>query len=69
MNLQQILDELKNVKEQAMNDDDITKDSIIEAITDIIHDVEGNDGMDLTMEYDDEFEESFESVDFTQLEI
>ena len=32
MNLQQILDELKNIKEQAMNDDDITKDSIIEAI-------------------------------------
>ena len=39
MNIQQIIDELKNIKEQAINDDEITKTSIIEAITDIIHDV------------------------------
>jgi len=66
MNLQQILDELKNVKEQAMNDDDITKDSIIEAITDIIHDAEGTE---YDFNQDEDFYETFEETDFTKLEI
>ena len=48
---------------------DIDADAIIEALTDIIHDTEGNDGLDLTMEYDDEYHDNFESVDFTQLDV
>ena len=46
MTLQEILDELKNIKEQSINQDNITKDSLIEAISDLIHDIEGNDGLD-----------------------
>ena len=71
MTKQEIIEQLKNIKDQYLNDSskDINSDDIIEAITDIIHDVEGNDGMDMTLEYDDEYEESFESVDFTQLDV
>ena len=70
MSKQEIIEQLKNIKDQYLNDSskDINSDDIIEAITDIIHDVEGNDGMDMTLEYDDEYEERFESVDFTQLD-
>ncbi len=71
MSKQEIIEQLKNIKDQYLNDSskEIDADDIIEAITDIIHDVEGNDGLDFTQEYDDEFEESFESVDFTQLDV
>ena len=71
MSKQDIIEQLKNIKDQWANDSkgEIDADVIIEAITDIIHDTEGNDGLDLTMEYDDEYEDSFESVDFTQLDV
>ena len=66
-----MIEQLKNIKDQYLNDSkgEIDADDIIEAITDIIHDTEGNDGLDFTMEYDDEYDESFESVDFTQLNV
>ena len=67
MNLQGVIDELKNIKEQATNDDEITKGSIINAITDIIHDVEGWED-DFMME-DTNFDDNFSRVDFTQLEV
>ena len=71
MTKQELIEQLKNIKDQYLNDSkgEIDADDIIEAITDIIHDTEGNDGLDFTMEYDDEYEESFESVDFTQLDV
>ena len=71
MSKQEIIEQLKNIKDQYLNDskNEITADDIIEALTDVIHDVEGNDGLDFNMEYDDEYDESFESVDFTQLEV
>ena len=71
MTKQEIIEQLKNIKDQYLNDSkgEISADSIIEAITDIIHDVEGNDGIDFNMEYDDEYDESFENVDFTKLKI
>ena len=71
MSKQDIIEQLKNIKDQWANDSkgEIEADVIIEAITDIIHDTEGNDGLDMTMEYDDEYEDSFESVDFTQLDV
>ena len=71
MTKQDIIEQLKNIKDQYLNDSsgEIDADAIVEAITDIIHDTEGNDGLDLTMEYDDEYEDSFESVDFTQLDV
>jgi hypothetical protein len=71
MTKQELIEQLKNIKDQYLNDSkgEIDADAIIEAITDIIHDTEGNDGLDFTMEYDDEYEENFESVDFTQLDV
>ena len=71
MSKQEIIEQLKNIKDQWANDTkgEIDADVIIEALTDIIHDTEGNDGMDFTETYDDAHYDSFENVDFTQLEI
>ena len=71
MSKQEIIEQLKNIKDQFLNDsmNELSADDLIEAITDIIHDTEGNDGLDFTMEYDDEYDEGFESVDFTQLDV
>ena len=70
MSKQEIIEQLKNIKDQWANDTkgEINADVIIEALTDIIHDTEGNDGMDFTEEYDEHYD-SFENVDFTTLEV
>ena len=67
----EIIEQLKNIKDQWANDSkgEIDADVIIDAITDIIHDTEGNDGLDFTNEYDDEYHDSFENIDFTALEV
>ena len=65
MTLQDVIDELKNIKEQATNDEDIGKNSILEAITDIIRDASVNEfsfGYD-----DDDHYDSFEETDFSSL--
>ena len=69
MTIQQIIDELKNIKEQSINDNQITKASIIEAITDIIHDVEGTEFDFIDMSEEDDYASSYEEPDFTKLEI
>ena len=71
MSKQEIIEQLKNIKEQYLNDTkgEIDAEVIIEAITDVIHDTEGNDGLDFTEIYDDEHYDSFENVDFTTLEV
>ena len=71
MSKQEIIEQLKNIKEQYLNDtkNEIDAEVIIEAITDVIHDTEGNDGMDFTEIYDDEHYDSFENVDFTALDV
>ena len=71
MSKQEIIEQLKNIKEQYLNDtkNEIDADVIIEALTDIILDTEGNDGLDFTEIYDDEHYDSFENVDFTTLEV
>ena len=71
MSKMEIIEQLKNIKEQYLNDSkgEIDADVIIEALTDIIHDTEGNDGMDFSEQYDDSHYENFENVDFTALEI
>ena len=66
MTIQQLIEELKNIKEQATNDDEIGKNSILEAITDVIHDA-GGDGLDFDMDYDDDHFGSFEETDFSSL--
>ena len=67
MSKQEIIEQLKNIKDQYLNDSsgEINADDIIEAITDVIHDCEGNDGMDWVS---DEYE-TYEEPDFTKLEI
>ncbi len=71
MSKQEIIEQLKNIKDQYLNDSqqELSADDLIEAITDIIHDTEGNDGLDFTNEYDDEYQDSFENIDFTALEV
>ena len=68
MSKQEIIEQLKNIKDQYLNDSsgEINADDIIEAITDVIHDVEGNDGM--SWNSDDEHYASFEETDFSTLE-
>ena len=71
MSKQEIIEQLKNIKDQWANDSkgEINADVIIEALTDVIHYCEGNDGMDFTEVYDDAHYENFENVDFTTLEV
>ena len=65
MTLQHIIEELDNIIEQASCDDDIGKDSILEALTDVVRDAKGND-MDLVFEDLDDFD-SYEETDFSSL--
>ena len=71
MTKEQIIEQLKNIKDQWANDSkgEINADVIIDALTDIIHDTDGNDGMDFSEVYDDSHYENFENVDFTALEV
>ena len=68
MTLQNVIAELQNIKEQATNHDDIGKNSIIEAITDLIHDASGDEG-EWAFEDEDHYGEYERETDFTQLEI
>jgi hypothetical protein len=61
-------DELSNIVEQATNDDEITKGSMVEALTDLIRELKGNDiGFMFDVDEDDHFS-SFETTDFSELE-
>ena len=65
MKLHQLLDELDNVIEQGSNDENITKVSVITAITDLVREFRGDD-LDF-MYTDDDHYDSFEDTDFTDL--
>jgi len=65
MTLQDIIAEIENITEQAINDDEIGKDAIVEALTDVIRDAKGND-MDLVFEDLDDFD-SYQETDFSSL--
>ena len=65
MTLQQLIEEIENINEQAINDDEIDKDAIIEALTDVIRDAKGND-MDLIFEDLEDFD-SYQETDFSSL--
>ena len=66
MTIEEVINKIKAIKGDYVNGM-ITSDQMVEHIEDIVHDVEGNDGM--SWGDDDNWEGSFESVDFTQLEI
>ena len=65
MNLQKIIAELENIIEQASSDDEIGKESILEALTDVVRDAKGDD-LDFSVEDEDHFK-SFEETDFSSL--
>ena len=65
MNLQHMVAELENIIEQASNDDEIGKESILEALQDVVRDSKG-DTLDFEVEDEDHFD-SFEQTDFSSL--
>ena len=65
MTLQRIIEELENIMDQASADDEIGKESILDALTDVIRDAKGTD-MNFTFDGEDDFG-SYEDVDFSSL--
>ena len=65
MTLQQVVEELENIIEQASNDEEIEKDAIMEALIDVVRDAKGTD-MNFTFDGEDDFG-SYEDVDFSSL--
>ena len=66
MNLQQIIAELENIIEQASSDDEIGKESMLDALTDVVRDAKGNDSLDFDMEDEDHYG-SWQETDFSSL--
>jgi hypothetical protein len=65
MTLQRIIEELENIIEQASADEEIEKDAIMDALTDVIRDAKGTD-MNFSFDGEDDFG-SYEDVDFSSL--
>ena len=65
MTLQRIIEELENIMDQASADDEIGKESILDALTDVIRDAKGTD-MNIVFDGEDDFG-SYEDVDFSSL--
>ena len=68
MTVSQIIAELENIKEQTLNNSEITTDDVIEAIDDIISDCKDN-SLDFSFEDEDHYGEFERETDFTKLEI
>ena len=68
MTIQQIVAELENIKEQTLNNSEITTEDVIEAIDDIISDCKDN-SLDFSFEDEDHYGDFERETDFTQLEI
>ena len=66
MTLQQIVEELENIIEQASADDEIGKESMLDALTDVVRDAKGTDSLDFNMEDDDHYG-SWQETDFSSL--
>ena len=65
MTIQDIMNRIKNIKGNYVNGE-ITSDGMIEAIEDLVHDVEGNGGF--SFGGDEDHYASFEETDFSSLE-
>jgi len=65
MTIQDIMNRVKAIKGEYVNGN-ITGDAVVEAMEDLIHDVEGNDGMSWN---DEDHYGSFEETDFSTLEV
>ena len=65
MNLQRMIEEIENILDQATDDAEIGKESILEALKDVVRDAKG-DSLDFDMEDDDHFS-SWQETDFSSL--
>ena len=65
MTLQDIIAEIENITEQAINDDEIEKDAIMDALIDVVRDAKGTD-MNFTFDGEDDFD-SYQETDFSSL--
>ena len=65
MTLQRIIEEIENIMDQASADGEISKDSILDALTDVIRDAKGTD-MNFTFDGEDDFGYN-EDTDFSSL--
>ena len=65
MTIQEIISRIKDIKANYVNGM-ITSDGMIEAMEDLVHDVEGNDGF--SFGGDEDHYASFEETDFSSLE-
>ena len=65
MTLQRVIEEIENILDQATDDAEIGKESILEALQDVVRDAKG-DSLDFDMEDDDHFG-SFQETDFSSL--
>ena len=66
MTVQRIIEELENIIEQASSDDEIGKESMLDALTDVVRDAKGADSLDFNMEDDDHYG-SWQETDFSSL--
>ena len=66
MTIQEIMNKIKDIKGSYANGV-INSEELVEHLEDLIHDVEGNDGM--SWDGDDDHYESFEETDFSTLEV
>ena len=65
MTLQRIIEELENIIEQASADEEIEKDTIMDALIDVVRDAKGTD-VNIVFDGEDDFN-SYEDVDFSSL--
>ena len=65
MTLQHMIEELENILQQATDDNDIGKESILDALTDVVRDAKGTD-MNFTFDGEDDFGYNTET-DFSSL--
>jgi hypothetical protein len=68
MTISQIIAELENIKEQTLNNSEITTEDVIEAIDDILSDCKDN-SLDFTFDDEDDYGSYERETDFTKLEI
>jgi len=65
MTLQRIIEEIENILDQASADDELGKEAILEALTDVVRDAKGAD-MNFTFDGEDNFGYN-DDVDFSSL--
>ena len=66
MTLQRIIEEIENILDQSIDDDDIGKESVLEALQDIVRDAKGTDSLDFEVDDEDHFG-SWQDTDFSSL--